>query len=68
MSSGEIGPDRTPFSPSARPGCARCVRGGICPAAHLRDVPVDLTTGVAARWPLANGELLSDLLMSLDKP
>jgi hypothetical protein len=68
LSSGEIGPDVAPLSPSARPGSARCVRGGIGPAAHLQDVPAEITTGVAAPRPIDEGEMFSDLLMSLHKP
>lgn len=39
-SSGEIGPDGAPLSPSAEPDGARCVRGGIRPAIPLVTIPI----------------------------
>jgi hypothetical protein len=45
---------------------ARCVRGGISPAANLRDALAEVATGVVALHPVDEGELLNELLMSLD--
>jgi hypothetical protein len=64
-SSGEIGPDGAPLSPSAGPGAARRVRGGIRPA-DISKAYRRITTDVAAPRHQDEGEVFNGLLMSLD--